>query len=366
LPHLLYAWLHRGPIISLLVAGAFFAVGLVVFVYSSRQDSITSIITTCFATLQTLGILSLTILFIRDRWKFRRERGITGQKLTKFSILFGIIEGMERLFKYVFLPSSNSSLEKANEHSQPSTYSGFSTTKVSQIQYDPNFWGQPSPLFFHARTTSDYQVQPFNPIGLPARVGPTGLESNVQVHRLSPVQEHPSSGRDRKDSSKRVRIRESDDFLRLPGMPNQQTTSYLVHPPPVPSASVQEMRHFAPGNYNANRFNNNINQASRPAHPVAPLLPPPPEEWRTEPRQRLRPSSSWMEMKHFGKHAPDSRNAALAAPESGRTGASPTWRPLPPGHSVSVQEMKHFNTRKLNKSDGGGRDGNSSSGSKRW
>lgn len=97
LPHVVYAWLHRGPIISLLVAGALFAVGLVLFVYSSNQNSVTSVITTCFATLQTIGILSLTVLFVRDRWKFRREGGKTGLKLTKSSVLFGTIERMSKL-----------------------------------------------------------------------------------------------------------------------------------------------------------------------------------------------------------------------------------------------------------------------------
>ncbi|KLO12964.1 hypothetical protein SCHPADRAFT_387251 [Schizopora paradoxa] len=96
LPHILYAWLHRGPLISLLVSGALFSAGLVAFVYASKQDPVTSVITTCFATLQTLGILSLTALFIRDRWKFRRDNGETGEKLTKSSFLFSLLEKLER------------------------------------------------------------------------------------------------------------------------------------------------------------------------------------------------------------------------------------------------------------------------------
>ncbi|KLO13172.1 hypothetical protein SCHPADRAFT_940637 [Schizopora paradoxa] len=117
LPHILHAWLHRGPIISLLVAGALFSVGLVLFVYSSQQHPVTSVITTLFAALQTICIMSLTVLFVRARWRFRRECGIIGQKLTRSSILFVTIEWLEKWHKSVFVvPSSSSPQEDVAGH----------------------------------------------------------------------------------------------------------------------------------------------------------------------------------------------------------------------------------------------------------
>ncbi len=188
------------------------------------------------------------------------------------------------------------------------------------------------------------------------------------MHGLSPVQEHPYSDRYRKDSSKRIGTSDSDDtveFLRPPGMPKQQIASYPPRGPLIESASGQEMWHFVSGN--VNKFNNNTNQASEPARPSLPPLPPP-EESPKESRQLTRPSASAMEMKHFGKHNPNSRNGALATLAS-KDGSETTGVPailLPPAQSASRQEMRHFNPPKLNRSDGWGRDGNSSLGSKRW
>lgn len=96
---LLFAWLRRGPIISLLVAGALFVAGLVFYLYLSHQHPITSITTTFFALLQTVSIMCMTTLLIRDRWRFRREAGITGRKLTKYSLLFETIEDIEKKYK---------------------------------------------------------------------------------------------------------------------------------------------------------------------------------------------------------------------------------------------------------------------------
>ncbi|KLO09163.1 hypothetical protein SCHPADRAFT_577719 [Schizopora paradoxa] len=114
LPQVLHAWLHRGPVVSLLAAGALFAVGLVLFVYSSNQHLATSIITTSFASLQTIGVLGLTVLFYRERWRFRQEAGVTGRKLTKSSILFNAIDGLQHVFKFLarVLPSMLSAMRR--------------------------------------------------------------------------------------------------------------------------------------------------------------------------------------------------------------------------------------------------------------
>jgi len=98
LPDFLFVWLRRGPIISLLVAGVLFVVGLVVFLYSSQQHPVTSITTTIFALLQTLGIICMIILLMRDRFRFRREAGITGGEPTPSSLLIATIEDMENIY----------------------------------------------------------------------------------------------------------------------------------------------------------------------------------------------------------------------------------------------------------------------------
>lgn len=90
-------WLMEGPTVSLLIAGAFFSMGLVLFVFASKQDTITSAITTSFASMQAIGFLFLTVWFYRELWLFRLEGGDPGQKVTKFSIVLYTVEFLARL-----------------------------------------------------------------------------------------------------------------------------------------------------------------------------------------------------------------------------------------------------------------------------
>ncbi|KLO12463.1 hypothetical protein SCHPADRAFT_941218 [Schizopora paradoxa] len=104
LPLWALTWLMEGPTVSLLVAGAFFAIGLVLFVFASKQDTITSAITTSLASLQALGVLFLTVWFYRERWLFRLEGGDPGQKVTKFSIVLSTVEflwNLARLGRFI-------------------------------------------------------------------------------------------------------------------------------------------------------------------------------------------------------------------------------------------------------------------------
>jgi len=65
-----YAWLLRqGPLISLLVAGALFVTGLILFMFASHQHRVTSFVTTCFAGLLTLIILILAVVLPWNHWK---------------------------------------------------------------------------------------------------------------------------------------------------------------------------------------------------------------------------------------------------------------------------------------------------------
>ncbi|KLO12960.1 hypothetical protein SCHPADRAFT_997701 [Schizopora paradoxa] len=220
LPHVLYAWLHRGPLISLLVSGALFAVGLVIFVYSSKQDRVTSAITTTFATLQTLGILCLTVLFIRDRWKFRRQGGITGLKLTKFSILFNIIEGIERTYKRVFHPPLQ---ERSFDHCTSSIHChGESPMKENEIYFGPTYGSHPSPSSFRTQATPNHvQLDRF----IPADVGQFIPNANV-AHSpvMIPIQEQPgpNSGQEGRESPSRVGREPLDDTVVTPGRPKAE------------------------------------------------------------------------------------------------------------------------------------------------
>jgi len=273
LPHLLHAWLLRGPIISLLVAGALFAVGLILFVYSSQQHSVTSIITTCFATLHTLGIISLAFLYIRDRWKFRRNGGVIGQKLTKSSFLFGAIEGMERMYNFSIPPSalSMSSQERMHEHGPPPTHgAGFTLMEVSHGEgyVDPNLGSQPSPLSFNAQTTPHLEVRPSTPISVirpGAQAGPTRDSGIARVHELSPGQKQ----------------RYSENVFQnsiLPWVPFQQpapTSSSTIQQIAPMSSSTQEVRHFLPGVPERQLDMGLVSTFVSPAYPLpsAPRLP---------------------------------------------------------------------------------------------
>jgi len=92
LPRLVFAWLTKGPTLSLFITGAFFSMGLILFVFSSMQDAVTSSFTAFFASIHALGVLFLAVWFHYERWQFRIQAGITGRKLTKNSIILDSVE----------------------------------------------------------------------------------------------------------------------------------------------------------------------------------------------------------------------------------------------------------------------------------
>ncbi|KAL5504826.1 hypothetical protein ACEPAH_7489 [Sanghuangporus vaninii] len=76
LPIWLKVWLNAGPMISLLVSGAFFAIGICLFVFTPGQHTWTSAITVGFMTLHASGLMFLFGIFIQERWNFRRDAGM--------------------------------------------------------------------------------------------------------------------------------------------------------------------------------------------------------------------------------------------------------------------------------------------------
>lgn len=87
-----YFWLNRGPIISLLGAGALFSLGLALYVYSSHQHPATLAITTFAAAAETAGVLGLAVSFYYAKWRFRVDHGSTGLKMTRSSLPFLVID----------------------------------------------------------------------------------------------------------------------------------------------------------------------------------------------------------------------------------------------------------------------------------
>jgi len=87
-----YFWLNRGPIISLLGAGALFSLGLALYVYSSHQHPATLAITTFVASAETAGVLGLAVAFYYAKWRFRVDHGATGLKMTRSSLPFLAID----------------------------------------------------------------------------------------------------------------------------------------------------------------------------------------------------------------------------------------------------------------------------------
>ncbi|KAL5483364.1 hypothetical protein ACEPAI_8595 [Sanghuangporus weigelae] len=98
LPVWLRVWLNAGPMISLLVSGAFFAIGVCLFVFTPGQHTWTSAITVGFTALHASGLMFLFGIFIQERWNFRRDAGPIGRILTGQSLLLSGMEWMNSYF----------------------------------------------------------------------------------------------------------------------------------------------------------------------------------------------------------------------------------------------------------------------------
>ncbi|KAL5532156.1 hypothetical protein ACEPAF_5720 [Sanghuangporus sanghuang] len=98
LPVWLRVWLNAGPMISLLVSGVFFAIGICLFVFTPGQHTWTSVITVGFTALHASGLMFLFGIFIQERWNFRRDAGPIGRTLTGQSLLLSGMEWMNSYF----------------------------------------------------------------------------------------------------------------------------------------------------------------------------------------------------------------------------------------------------------------------------
>ncbi|KAH8109954.1 hypothetical protein DFH11DRAFT_842718 [Phellopilus nigrolimitatus] len=85
------SWLSKTPLMSLIVSGAFFAIGLCLFVFSSQKSLVTSVCTIFFAGFHALGLVAMSIYFIYEQWKFRLHAGVIGRKLTQTSVTMSLL-----------------------------------------------------------------------------------------------------------------------------------------------------------------------------------------------------------------------------------------------------------------------------------
>lgn len=68
-------WIHRSPLVFLVMSVACFSVGLVLFTYATGQGRITSIITTVFTAFTSFGLAAVSAWFASERWTFLKYRG---------------------------------------------------------------------------------------------------------------------------------------------------------------------------------------------------------------------------------------------------------------------------------------------------
>ncbi|KAI5122881.1 hypothetical protein M0805_003333 [Coniferiporia weirii] len=96
-------WLNAGPMVSLVVAGAFFSVALCLLMFSSSQHLVTTIVVVAFSGIHAAGLLLLSVFFISEKWKFRHEAGPVGSGLTGDSLSLSIIDMAVRCLKVLKL-----------------------------------------------------------------------------------------------------------------------------------------------------------------------------------------------------------------------------------------------------------------------
>ncbi|KAH8109955.1 hypothetical protein DFH11DRAFT_842480 [Phellopilus nigrolimitatus] len=99
------SWLSKTPLMSLIISGAFFAIGLCLFVFSSQQSLVASVFTVTFAGFHALGIIAMSIWFVYEQWEFRRHAGVIGQKLTQNSATMSLLAWIHKLWQlYIVAP----------------------------------------------------------------------------------------------------------------------------------------------------------------------------------------------------------------------------------------------------------------------
>ncbi|THH10451.1 hypothetical protein EW145_g1325 [Phellinidium pouzarii] len=124
LPAWLSAWLNTGPMISLLISGAFFSVAICLFSFSSSQKLVTSLVTLAFSGFHSVGLLFLSLWFILEKWKFRTNAGRLGHELTGDSLMLSLIDWLIHVLQSL----------RHKRHPHRGQNSEFGAFKISQAE----------------------------------------------------------------------------------------------------------------------------------------------------------------------------------------------------------------------------------------
>ncbi|KAL5532168.1 hypothetical protein ACEPAF_5732 [Sanghuangporus sanghuang] len=103
---LAYQWVSKGPLFSLVVSGVFFAIGLCLFVIASQKDSPTAFFTIIFALMHAIGLVVMSVWFVYEQWRFRRQSGAIGRKLTESSVIMSMLAWVMKIWQlHILVPS---------------------------------------------------------------------------------------------------------------------------------------------------------------------------------------------------------------------------------------------------------------------
>ncbi|KAL5521217.1 hypothetical protein ACEPAG_9140 [Sanghuangporus baumii] len=103
---LAFQWVSKGPLFSLVVSGVFFAIGLCLFVIASQKDSLTTFFTVVFALIHAVGLVVMSVWFVYEQWRFRRQSGAIGRKLTESSVMMSMLAWIMKIWQlHILVPS---------------------------------------------------------------------------------------------------------------------------------------------------------------------------------------------------------------------------------------------------------------------
>ncbi|KAL5504831.1 hypothetical protein ACEPAH_7494 [Sanghuangporus vaninii] len=94
LPVLANVCLNTGPMFSLITSAALFVAGLCLFVFSSGQHPVTSLVTVVFAGLYAVCLLALGAWLLTEKWRFHHSAPSEVRDMMDFSLSLAIMDSI--------------------------------------------------------------------------------------------------------------------------------------------------------------------------------------------------------------------------------------------------------------------------------
>ncbi|OCB91929.1 hypothetical protein A7U60_g769 [Sanghuangporus baumii] len=94
LPVLANVCLNTGPMFSLITSAALFVAGLCLFVFSSGQHPVTSLVTVVFAGLYAVCLLALGAWLLTEKWRFHHSAPSEVRNMMDFSLSLAIMDSI--------------------------------------------------------------------------------------------------------------------------------------------------------------------------------------------------------------------------------------------------------------------------------